>query len=122
VLFVAGGCLLLARPAVIGVWPWALAPYNLRFVGALYTAALVAAFLQARPEVWMHFCQRPSSSRRSASNAGVSGEDDSPPTPAVRVRISSREQRVAVGGGRRGRDLSITDHASERCSSKRHGA
>lgn len=32
---------------MIGVWPWALAPYNLRFLGALYTAALVAAVLQS---------------------------------------------------------------------------
>jgi hypothetical protein len=52
VLLVAGGGLLLALPAVIGVWPWALAPYNLRFLGALYTAALVAAFLQARHGGW----------------------------------------------------------------------
>ena len=52
VLFVAGGGLLLAVPAVIGVWPWALAPYNLRFLGALYSAALVAAFLQSWHGRW----------------------------------------------------------------------
>lgn len=52
VLLVAGGGLLLALPSVIGVWPWTLAPYNLRFLGALYTAALVAAFLQSWHGGW----------------------------------------------------------------------
>ena len=46
VLLVAGGGLLIALPWVVGVWPWPLSPFNLRFLGALYTAALLAAFLQ----------------------------------------------------------------------------
>lgn len=52
VLVVAGGGLLIAHPTVIAIWPWPLAPFNLRFLGALYTAALVAAFLQARIGRW----------------------------------------------------------------------
>lgn len=52
VLLVAGGGLLVAHAAVVGVWPWALAPFNLRFLGALYTAALVAALLQCLFARW----------------------------------------------------------------------
>jgi hypothetical protein len=52
VLLVAGGGLLIAHPVVVGIWPWALAPFNGRFLGALYTAALVAAFLQAVAGRW----------------------------------------------------------------------
>lgn len=47
VLAVAGGGLLIALPVIVAIWPWPLAPFNLRFLGALYTAALVAAFLQS---------------------------------------------------------------------------
>ncbi len=52
VLTVAGGGLLIASPAVSSIWPWPLAPFNLRFLGALYTAALVAATIQAASGRW----------------------------------------------------------------------
>lgn len=52
VLVVAGGGLLVAHPAVVGVWPWSLAPFNLRFLGAIYVAALVAAAAQALIGRW----------------------------------------------------------------------
>lgn len=48
----AGGGLLLYPPVVNRVWPWALTPFNTRFLGALYLAALVAAWLQARSGRW----------------------------------------------------------------------
>jgi len=48
----AGGGLLFHPPWVTPVWPWALAPFNTRYLGALYLAALVAAFLQARSGRW----------------------------------------------------------------------
>lgn len=52
VLAVAGGGLLIAHPVVVGIWPWSLTPFNLRFLGALYSAALLAAFLQAWVGRW----------------------------------------------------------------------
>lgn len=52
VLLLAGVGLLIAHPLAISVWPWTLAPFNLRFLGALYSAALVAAFLQALAGRW----------------------------------------------------------------------
>lgn len=52
VLLVAGGGLLVAHASVVAVWPWALAPFNLRFLGALYSAALVAALLQCLYARW----------------------------------------------------------------------
>lgn len=47
ILLWAGLGLLLYPPIMEPFWPWPLAPFNLRFLGGLYTAALVAAFLQA---------------------------------------------------------------------------
>jgi hypothetical protein len=52
ILLWAGGGLLFYPPAVQGVWPWSLAPFNLRYLGALYLAALVAALLQAWSGRW----------------------------------------------------------------------
>lgn len=48
----AGVGLLAYPPTVLGVWPWTLAPFNQRFLGALYAAALVAAWLQVRSARW----------------------------------------------------------------------
>jgi hypothetical protein len=47
ILLWAGLGLLLYPPIMEPFWPWPLAPFNLRYLGGLYTAALVAAFLQA---------------------------------------------------------------------------
>lgn len=63
VLFIAGGGLLVGVASVVGVWPWPLRPFNQRFLGAIYTAALLAAFWQAwvgrwapaRAVTWMIF-------------------------------------------------------------------
>ena len=52
ILMWAGLGLLLYPPVMAPFWPWPLAPFNLRYMGALYTAALVAAFLQARSGRW----------------------------------------------------------------------
>lgn len=52
VLAVAGGGLLIASPTIAGIWPWALAPFHLRFLGAIYTAALFAALLQCLYARW----------------------------------------------------------------------
>jgi len=52
ILLWAGLGLLLYPPIMEPFWPWPLAPFNLRYLGALYTAALVAAFLQARSGRW----------------------------------------------------------------------
>ena len=41
----AGGGLLFYPQIMAPFWPWPLAPFNLRYLGALYTAALVAALL-----------------------------------------------------------------------------
>lgn len=48
----AGIGLLVWPPVVLGVWPWTLAPFNQRFLGALYAAALLAAWLQVRSGRW----------------------------------------------------------------------
>ncbi len=63
VLFIAGAGLLLNVALVVGIWPWPLRPFNQRFLGAIYSAALVAAFWQAivgrwapsRAVTWMIF-------------------------------------------------------------------
>jgi hypothetical protein len=47
ILLWAGLGLLLYPPIMEPFWPWRLAPFNLRYLGGLYTAALIAAFLQA---------------------------------------------------------------------------
>jgi hypothetical protein len=52
ILLWAGLGLLLYPPIMEPFWPWPLAPFNLRYLGALYTAALVAAFLQAWSGRW----------------------------------------------------------------------
>jgi len=52
ILFWAGFGLLLYPPIMEPFWPWPLAPFNLRYLGALYTAALIAAFLQAISGRW----------------------------------------------------------------------
>ncbi len=52
ILLWAGLGLLFWPPLVESVWPWSLAPFNLRYLGALYSAALVAALLQALSGRW----------------------------------------------------------------------
>lgn len=52
VLAAAGLGLLLDVGAVTSVWPWPLKPFNQRFLGALYSAALVAAAWQAAQGRW----------------------------------------------------------------------
>ena len=52
ILLWAGLGLLLYPPIMEPFWPWPLAPFNLRYLGALYTAALIAAFLQAWSGRW----------------------------------------------------------------------
>lgn len=52
VLTIAGLGLLLDVAAVTGVWPWPLKPFNQRFLGALYSAALVAAVWQVAIGRW----------------------------------------------------------------------
>ena len=52
ILIWAGLGLLLYPPVMAPFWPWPLAPFNMRYLGALYTAALVAAFLQAKSARW----------------------------------------------------------------------
>lgn len=52
ILFWAGCGLLFYPPAMQPFWPWSLAPFNLRFLGALYAAALIAALLQAVSGRW----------------------------------------------------------------------
>ncbi|CAN5454520.1 hypothetical protein BH11PSE11_BH11PSE11_02980 [soil metagenome] len=52
ILFWAGLGLLFYPPLVKPFWPWPLTPFNLRFLGAIYTAALIAAFLQALSGRW----------------------------------------------------------------------
>lgn len=52
ILLWAGLGLLLWPPLVETIWPWPLAPFNLRYLGALYSAALIAALLQAFSGRW----------------------------------------------------------------------
>jgi hypothetical protein len=52
ILFWAGCGLLFHPPVMQPFWPWSLAPFNLRFLGALYAAALIAALLQAVSGRW----------------------------------------------------------------------
>jgi len=52
ILLWAGLGLLLYPPIMEPFWPWPLAPFNLRYLGALYTAALIAAFFQAWSGRW----------------------------------------------------------------------
>jgi hypothetical protein len=63
VLTLAGIGLLFGVAWAVSVWPWVLKPFNQRFLGALYSAALVAAAWQtvvarwapARSVTWMIF-------------------------------------------------------------------
>jgi hypothetical protein len=48
----AGLGLLFYPPVIESFWPWPLAPFNLRYLGALYSAALIAAFMQAYSGGW----------------------------------------------------------------------
>lgn len=48
----AGGGLLLYPPSVATVWPWSLTPFNARYLGALYAAAIIAALMQASSGRW----------------------------------------------------------------------
>lgn len=52
ILLWAGLGLLLYPPIMEPFWPWPLAPFNLRYLGALYAAALIAALLQAGSGRW----------------------------------------------------------------------
>lgn len=52
ILLWAGAGLLFYPPVAQGVWPWALTPFNMRYLGAIYLAALVAAWLQAKSGGW----------------------------------------------------------------------
>ncbi len=52
VLVIAGGGLLLGVDAVRAIWPWPLAPFHARYLGAVYTAALIAAAWQAGHPRW----------------------------------------------------------------------
>lgn len=52
VLFLAG-VVMFFLPKVVGpLWPWELLPFNARFLGAVYSAACIAAFLQTVSGRW----------------------------------------------------------------------
>lgn len=52
ILLWAGLGLLLYPPIMAPFWPWPLTPFNMRYLGALYSAALIAALLQAASGHW----------------------------------------------------------------------
>ena len=52
VLFIAGAGLFFVPKLVGPLWPWELLPFNARFLGAVYSAACIAAIMQAVYARW----------------------------------------------------------------------
>ncbi|HSH05290.1 MAG TPA: hypothetical protein VLL52_22435 [Anaerolineae bacterium] len=52
VLFIAGGGLFFLPTQVQTLWPWEVAPFNMRLLGAIYLASLVATFFVVAVNRW----------------------------------------------------------------------